>query len=269
MNIYKLTVVLAVIVVLPNYKVGASKQNSSCATSCQCSGRLKRRLAYYKQKYSNSLDRRNDLQKGLLRLLISTQQETMSVTKTIAPTIAAIGSALQSCEQAIKDADKSYAEATAAVAAARSRLAIAHRLAEKTTDIKAAIQGSSHWNDQSIATHTIGDFNLKGCDSTEENEDGINIDETTEKAEQPTPKAITHKVLRGSCVKATIPASCHDAPLTASQGYLEFKLGYAADGAADTDPWGAATDTEKKTKSGRSRHLRQGARLRGRQSHQT
>nr|APD74969.1 variant surface glycoprotein 1125.4757 [Trypanosoma brucei] len=249
MNIYKLTVVLAVIVVLPNANVGASKQNSLCASSCKCSGSLKRRLAYYKQKNSNAIDRRNDLQKGLLRLLLSTQQETMSVTKTIAPTIAAIGSALHSCEQAIKDADKRDAEATAAVAAARSRLAIAHRLAAQTTDLKAQIQETSYWNTQSIATHTIGDFNLKGCDATEETEDGITIDGDTEKGEKATPKAITHKVLKGRCVATSGDASCHGTAMTAEQGYLEFKLGYAADGAADTDPWGAATDTEKKLKA--------------------
>nr|APD75024.1 variant surface glycoprotein 1125.4814 [Trypanosoma brucei] len=251
MNIYKLTVVLAVIVVLPNANVGASKQNSLCASSCKCSGRLKRRLAYYKQKYSNALDRRNDLQKGLLRLLLSTQQETMSVTKTIAPTIAAIGSALQSCEQAIKDADKSYAEATAAVAAARSRLAIAHRLAAKTTDLKAAIQASSYWNTQSIATHAIGDFDLRGCAESEEaeEEEGITINDETENQERKTTKAITHKVLKGRCVTATGGGSCHGTVMTAEQGYLEFKLGYAAASAADTDPWGAATDTEKKLKA--------------------
>nr|AGH61217.1 variant surface glycoprotein 662 [Trypanosoma brucei] len=249
MNIYKITVVLAVIAVLANANVGASKQNSLCATSCKCSGRIKRRLAYYKQKYSNALDRRNDLQKGLLRLLLSTQQETMSVSKTIAPTIAAIGSALQSCEQAIQAADKTYSEATAAVAAARSRLAIAHRLGTKTTEIKAAIQASSHWNTQSIATHAIGDYDLKGCDSSEEEEEGTTINDETEKEEKATPKTITHKVLKGRCVATSAGDSCHNTVMTADEGFLEFKLGYGADGTAETDPWDATTDTEKKLKT--------------------
>nr|AGH61069.1 variant surface glycoprotein 510 [Trypanosoma brucei] len=226
-----------------------AQTNAVCGDSCKCSGRLLKRLAHYKGKLETAILKQQTMRTALMRLLVEAEQDDDKQTAKIAPAIQALGSTLEACDTAIADFREKYEPAIAAVSRARGRLAIAHRLAQATTDLKAKVLASNYWKTASIETHSIGTYQFSACTTAEEDEGAIAISDETEQSEKPTTKHVTHRLLKGKCVTAAVEDSCHETAMTAGEGYLEFKLAYGADGAADADPWAASTNTEKKLKA--------------------